>query len=69
MSNSYISIEGMKRALGYEEETDMCKNCKWFSYIGKCTFNPTFPWSPNSTGICDNYERQEKTEDEEDPAV
>lgn len=63
-NGEYISVDKMKEALGYEEQTDMCENCSFLNHFGKCTFNPTFPWSPNFNGICDNYNRENKKEEE-----
>lgn len=57
--NRYIATDEIKKAIGYEEETDMCKNCA-HSYrdvmgYNTCGLNPTFPWIPKETGICENY--------------
>ncbi len=61
-----MNVEILKRAIGYEKETNCCNNCSSFdASTGKCRLNPTFPWAPSRWGICDNYEGESQENQDE----
>lgn len=45
-----------KERMGYEKETDSCRNCHYITDRGKCGFNPVYPFNIDTHGICDHYQ-------------